>query len=344
MIDWLWMRVGCAAAASLQSGRVMSLSPEGAIEWETLKWMQSRGSYDTTMAVRPRMACKHFRSGSIEISGSPAKYLQGHNLFGSDSPHLASEVISDVCSQLDITLTDEESIAVTCGYVQLLRVDVNYSYSTGSLSNVLAWTRAAEQHGYLEHRGRGMLKGSTVVWGSKSRHWQLKAYAKGEEIQAKNHQLAAGLIHRDLLTAWAADKLRIEVQFNARYLRDMHLDWVRRWRSDTPSVLHSQHLAKLKLTGEMRIPHAELQALPSRVRVMYAAWAAGEDLRSTLSDRTFYRYRKQLLAHGVDIAVACPDARRNVVPLIRYIEAKPVGIPDFAVGTPLYFEPSRLTA
>lgn len=341
MIDWLWMRVGCAAAQSLRPGFVMSVSPEGAIEWQTPKWMQSRGSHDATMAVRSRMACKHFHCGSIEISGSPAKYLQGHNLFGSDSPHLAADVIRDVVSELDIELSEDELMDVISGHVQLLRVDVNYSYATGSLSNALAWTRAAEQHGYLEHRGRGMLKGATVVWGSKSRHWQLKAYPKGEEIQAKNHQLPAGLVHRDQLTAWAADKLRIEAQFNARYLRDMGLDWVRRWKSDTPSVLHSQHLSKLKLTGEMRIPQKELQALPARVRVMYAAWAAGEDLRSTLSERTFYRYRKQLLSHGVDIAVAPPDSRRNVVPLIRYIEAKPVGIPDFAIGTPLYFEPRR---
>jgi hypothetical protein len=31
-----------------------------------------------------------------------------------------------------------------------------------------------------------------------------------------------------------------------------------------------------------------------------------------------------------------------VVPLYRVLEAKPVQVPDWATGTPLYFEPRRV--
>ncbi|WP_228271136.1 phage/plasmid replication protein, II/X family [Acinetobacter seifertii] len=49
-----------------------------------------------------------------------------------------------------------------------------------------------------------------------------------------------------------------------------------------------------------------------------------------LSRPTFYRYRSQLLKYGVDISTKSPKEKSNVIPLIRVLEAKPVGIPDWA--------------
>jgi II/X family phage/plasmid replication protein len=49
-----------------------------------------------------------------------------------------------------------------------------------------------------------------------------------------------------------------------------------------------------------------------------------------LSRPTFYRYRTQLLKYGVDISTKSPKEKSNVIPLIRVLEAKPVGIPDWA--------------
>jgi II/X family phage/plasmid replication protein len=67
-------------------------------------------------------------------------------------------------------------------------------------------------------------------------------------------------------------------------------------------------------------------------------------LRVILPRKTFYRYRKQLQEHGIDIAVRQPhEDRSNVVPLMRVLEAKPAPIPDWAYGTHLLFEP-RLRA
>jgi hypothetical protein len=47
-------------------------------------------------------------------------------------------------------------------------------------------------------------------------------------------------------------------------------------------------------------------------------------------------------AVGIDIGTRSPNARPdNVIPLRRVIEAVPVGIPEWAIGTPLYVEPRR---
>ncbi|KLB40221.1 hypothetical protein XEUV206_13880, partial [Xanthomonas euvesicatoria] len=58
-----------------------------------------------------------------------------------------------------------------------------------------------------------------------------------------------------------------------------------------------------------------------------------------LPHRTFYKYRSELLSHGVDIATLVPREVSNVVPLFRTLEAVPAPVPDWAVGTLLYFEP-----
>ncbi|HLW03941.1 MAG TPA: phage/plasmid replication protein, II/X family [Ktedonobacterales bacterium] len=335
MIDWLWVRVVCEAAGTLRPGSIVSITADGEIEWQTPKWLQARGSHDCTLAARAR-------PGELELSGSPAKFLQGHNAFGSDDLRaLAREIIARACTSLGVALTPDEQSRVDQGEVQLLRVDVNYSFVTGGRANALAWIRAAEQHGYLQHRGRGMLKGTTVVWGAKSRHWQIKAYCKGQEIEATNHHLPAELAHRDLVTEWCNDKLRIELQMNARYLRERGLRHVRDWESDTPAVLHSEHLSKLALNGEVKIEQKHLVELPRAVQQVYQLWHSGADVRALMSARSFYRHRRTLLAHGIDIAVAVPGARSNVVPLIRYVEAVPASTPSWASGTAILWEPLR---
>ena len=43
-------------------------------------------------------------------------------------------------------------------------------------------------------------------------------------------------------------------------------------------------------------------------------------------------------ALGIDIATVQYKQPDNVVPFIRIIEAKPMGVPDWAIGTDLYFD------
>ena len=66
-----------------------------------------------------------------------------------------------------------------------------------------------------------------------------------------------------------------------------------------------------------------------------------------LARKTFYRYRTELLKHGIDISIK--QARTgldlsNVVPLGTVLHAYPVGVPAWAIGTPLYFEPRHKVA
>lgn len=338
MIDWLWMRVPCQAARLLKTPRIAAISADGNVEWESPRWLKSRGSHDATMAVRPMGDC-------IEVSGSPAKFLQGHNVFGSDDVHgLSVFTIAGVCDPLGIEMTNSELDLVMAGDIELVQVDINYSFGTGTRANALAWIRAAELHGHLEHRGRGQLtKGSTVTWGKGSRIWELKAYSKGQELEAPDHRLPADLPHRAELLEWANDKIRPELKLRARYLRKLGLDHVRDWKPGTPRDIFVEHLGKLRLSGELTMTDDATKTLPPGLQGALAMWKAGTDLRDAFPRRTFYHYRRKLLdLAGVDIAVAPVNERANVVPLVRTIEAVPAEIPSWAHGTPIYWQaPAR---
>ena len=83
----------------------------------------------------------------------------------------------------------------------------------------------------------------------------------------------------------------------------------------------------------------KLEGLPSRLQAAYQLWKDGHDLRVMFPRPTFYRYRSQLLAHGVDISVKQDRETNNIVPLRVVLVGKPFSVPDWAVNSPYYFEP-----
>ena len=87
--------------------------------------------------------------------------------------------------------------------------------------------------------------------------------------------------------------------------------------------------------------------LAPRLRGVYQLWRDGHDCRGIYPKNTFYRYRRELLAVGIDIAVKQDRSGQdltNVVPLRTVLHAYPVDVPSWAVGTPLYFEPRAKVA
>ena len=126
-----------------------------------------------------------------------------------------------------------------------------------------------------------------------------------------------------------------------------HLEYVAYWEENAGSELHSRLLAGLQIAEASMLDALTLDGLPGRLNLAYQAWKDGHDLRATLARNTFYRYRLELLKHGIDIAVKQERAGQdmtNVVPLRTVLHAYPVNVPDWAIGTPLYFEPRAKVA
>lgn len=345
MIDWLTMLIPCKHPEPIIGGRVLSIKADGELDWACNKRSSLRGSYSSEIHIRTAShtseKCTH-----LEVSGNPVKFFQGHNLWGTDDlQSLAIATAQYIADALSIGCP-EDFDQWNSGQIQLTRVDVTESFHLDSLAAVKAWLRSAEQTAYLSHRGRGQLtKGSTLYFGKHSRRWALKMYAKGEEVRAAKHGQEAIL---DLPSAlsWADKTLRVELTLRSMELKRIGKSLVSDWAADYhdfTGVTHEllrQRFEGMTMTTTNKLSSEILNTLRPAVRTAYHAWESGADLRDVLSRRTFYRYRKELIAHGVDIATLVPkDAPSNVVPLFRTLEAVPAPVPDWAVGTALYFEP-----
>lgn len=348
MIDWLSLVVPCAHTTPVTGGQVISIKPTGEVEWLCSKRSTVSGSFSTGLQVRTAThtvdPCTH-----IEISGNPVKFFQGHNLWGTDDLHaLALATIDRIVETLGLAPTTDDRAAWLSGDVQITRVDCTESFHLRSLAEVLAWLRAAEQTSHLAHRGRGQLvKGSTLYFGKNSRRWSLKLYAKGQEVRAKGHGQDS-VLNLPSAMEWADRTLRAELTLRSMELKRLGFDYVRDWMpvdgvpfAVTERLLR-ERLGAMTMTTTSHLSGDVVESLRPTLRAVVAAWEAGHDLRAMFSKSGFYKFRAELLPHGLDIATLVPREVSNVVPLYRVLEAKPVGVPEWAMGTPLYFEPRRV--
>lgn len=352
MIDWISAVVPCTHVEPIRDGCFQRVDASGEVEWSSDKRLMVTGSYDSAVSIRT--AAWEGDRTHIEVSGNLVKFFQGHNLWGTDDLHgLVWEFLRWLAVEHGqqenplVSPTPDDIQAWRDGAISLTRVDATESFHLSNLGEVLSFLRAAEQTGHLSHRGRGQLvKGSTLYFGKNSRRWSLKLYAKGQEIRAPGHGQAAIL---DLPSAveWADKTLRAELTIRSMELKRIGLASVRDWstREGVPfasAELLREKLGDMTMTTTSKLSDDVLATLTTSQRLAYTAWLAGEDLRVILSRPSFYRLRAKLLPHGIDVATLLPkEGPSNVIPLHRVLRAVPATVPDWAHGTPLYFEPRR---
>jgi len=339
VLDWLKIVVP-RPGFQISAGQVVSYDADGVEEWHTEKRFMVDGSHDNRVSIRSVLD----RDGmpAVEISGNPAKFFQGHNLFGSDDiVPLAQSFVVAVARAAGFVFSDEALSLISQGLVYVQMVDLTFSWDFGNCNRALSAIQGINQQGHLAHRGRGsMLNEGTCYFGKNSRRWAVKFYAKGEEIKVKGHRLPDGIDRLADLKSYADGLVRSEVRVMALELKRMGLDLLRNWRTVEVATTHSAFLSKLNLSEATMTDTKVLPTLSPKLQAIVAAWEAGSDIRVMFkSKETFYRHRRALLAHGIDIAIRKPNPASNVVPLRVVLTGLPVGVPTWAIGTSLYYEP-----
>lgn len=352
MIDWLTfiapLEHDQSERGPFYAGEILSTQPDPThpdgfgLEWATLKRKSVEGSFSTSIQVRSVRDDEG--RPALWVHGNPSKWFQGHNVFGSDDlPGLVGEMLSRICQSFGVVPSASDRAAWAAGDIHLTRVDVTYSFDLGTLPRVRNALRSLDSSAHLKHRGRGHFMGDSLVFGKGSRRWSLTFYAKGSEIQ--KHKLPESIACTSVPVV-AQGLLRAECRLLGMQLQELGLDRVSAWGDNTAAEVHFGLVGGLQVAEKLMIDTPVLEGLPGRLQLAYQAWRDGHDLRSTLSRPTFYRYRSELLKHGVDIAVKQERTSAdmtNVVPLRTVLHAVPFSTPDWAVGTSLYFEP-RATA
>lgn len=316
MIDWLTFTVTVAPHNPFAGGVVQKISPDGEIEWTSTNRMEIAGSHESSIYVRS------LDSTTIQISGNPCKYFQGHNLWGSDDiKSLAAELTQDVADKLKYQVFCIEP---------LTRVDVTQMIDLGTEENVHAVLRSLGQAATMRNRGKGTLdREGTIYWGKHSRRWALKVYAKRDEVVSTKTQTPL-----ETVAEIARGKLRIELVLRGMELKNLGLRTLGEWSTMAPMQTLKEFLSRLELPDQnVRL---EVSQIPAHLRAPFVLWAQGDDIRTMYSRATAYRHRKQLLEQfGIDLFV--PPAE----PIQKFQDKEVVGfqgIPD--IRTLPFWSPS----
>jgi len=229
-----------------------------------------------------------------------------------------------LCKLLNVPVSLSNYQSWSKGNYILQRVDIAYMYSLGTRNNVRSWIRSAEFQSKSRH-GRPVTKGGTLYWGKHSRRWGMKAYSKADEITStKDHRLPDEIPNRDNLLEHAEDKLRIELVLRSMQIRDLLLQNASTWDVNTPAKLHATFIESIDMSNQFSLTEAAISDLPARLIAVYRLWKNGEDLRAMYPKNTFYRYRRALLEHDIDIAIVQPNKTSNLIPLVHALRPEAI--------------------
>lgn len=315
----------------LNGGSVLKVLPTGEIDWESPCRINVRGSHEKDIAVRSQGGDGTGLATELFIDGNPSKFLQGHNIVGSDDLFaLVLDTVLSIFFNLGLEVSPDLLYTLRAGEYRFTRIDINYMFELPTISDVKSWLRAAEFKSKTRH-GRPFSKVGTVYWGKSSRRWSIKAYSKGEELKAgKSHSLPEHLLATPL-TDFAQNKLRLEVTLRSKELEKISLRGAQSWSGVDPYKIFAEYATRIEMNEQIALTTKVLNDLPRYLQGTYVLWQTGQNPRELLSKPTFYKHRKALLEHGINIDLAVESVdRSNVVPLIRVLEAVPVGIPGWA--------------
>jgi II/X family phage/plasmid replication protein len=336
MIDWITAKITCThnpeILSSGRSIRTKKIDGVELLEYEISNRLVVSGSHDANITIRSHT------EGTVEISGNPAKFLQGHNVFGTnDLKYLVAKLMDKLfmMDELELKPTETEYNMIQAGQYRLSRVDVNEHFFFPSAQLARSWLRAAGNSANMMFRGAGLFKEGTLYFTPQSRRFVPKIYFKYDEINSKDksHRLPDKLLQIPELVEYAEKSLRFEIKILSTQLHDWYLHLGCNWDASTATMLvNDQFISKLQLSENMSLSPNIFESLPKNLVAPYTLWEQGHDLRQFYSKSQFYKHRKALMEYRIDISIVQDkdQSLQNVVPMIRYLEAVPMGIPGWA--------------
>jgi hypothetical protein len=314
MIDWFTGYVGYDAT-QMPLGSFWETDRHGELLRMRARWETATGSFDSGVQVTRAQATDQMREAAAEfgylcsndvllISGNPAKYLQSHNVTGPSVSQMGP-VLQGLVRAFPEELRPPDSHSLVLPAVHRSRVDVNTLVDLGSHQAVHDWLMLAETKTKSRH-GRASASQGTVYWGKHSTRWAMKAYCKHCELR-KHPPADPELL--PVLLEWTRTFLRIELTLRRPELKH---------RGTLDESIIWEFFAKLEINTMRVNSYSEAKSvLPTGMKLGLGMWYSGTDLKCFLPERTFYRYRKEILAvTGIDVARPYAQQEPSAAPVL----------------------------
>lgn len=288
----------------VNSGKVLKVSRDGEIEWETDSWESIRcPSSDTSIRVK----CDGKR---LYFSANIGRFQHGDNLVG----HTVMQCVEKwarVLKHLGYDTTGFGSrfrvgTLAECGTF-LTRIDLAGNMETDNYAALCTASMSRRIGQRLPKEGK---YGPTWGYDSNRGNWsKAKLYDKTAEIEGRRRPASGATV------------ARFEIQLGSEYLKQNHLDSAGHWKGDDMAQIIYGKFAEQVFRGQIDVNR--WTDIPPKLRTWAVLWRDGDDIRNHLSQSGYYKVRKQLHeGYGIDIGVPC-----NVQSLsrrVQVVEVRPI--------------------
>lgn len=352
--DWLSIyQVHLGGVNVVNDGRVFAVDQEGEVQWDVAQKLVHRGSFDTSIRIRS----DGYR---VSLEGNIGRFDRADNLFGytvAECITLANRLLhqfglppfSDRAPmqivkkrtglggpsfakagafgrECNADGKDYFSSTTDAGYqavgAVITRVDLTKNWFTGSAGNCDQFIRHLQsfKSGRQEPTS---YKTTGVAWGVGSKYWYAKVYGKAAEYYRQNGKNSKKFDKQLFDFMFNNGIARHEIELKSRYLKQNNLWRFSLWVDGMEDRIYA--LFNDVIDGHVRVD--SYLEIPGRAGELAVAWRDGADLKTRLAQNTYYRYRRELLKYGIDIAVSCNVSR---LPLrVEVVTLSPAVKPDW---------------
>lgn len=301
MCDWVTASISRIRHAEgskiFDTGAFINVDPDGNILKHFAGRIFHEGSHSNKISFRAPTP------NQLEMSGNPVKFLQGHNLFGSDD-YLGLFLETGFNSRrYGAQFPGPQTfIANQFPEPKFTRLDLTRNYKFSNDLEARAWLRNTAAKGHAKS-GSALMASDTVYFGKNSTRWSFKMYLKSDEIKSKKkgHELSPKLSSqdKDLLRDWSEGVVRFELTLRRPELEKMPIsfDFLQVWENYFQRINFNKNgeVFDMSTIEQLNLTPAKKTALMS--------WSMGVDLRQIFKGNHFYKVRREILElTGFDIS------------------------------------------
>lgn len=300
--DWMSFRHDFAfdnLQLPIAAGRTLKITADGQKEWEKEDFSKIHCvSSDTS--VRIKCDGKH-----LWFQGNIGRFTEKDNLQGLTVVECFKKAILLINRVYPKINTSTFGQAQYDGFddhrgTVFTRLDLTSNFYTDSYHQLATYYASRKLNTRLPVMGK---YGPT--WGydtKRGQYWKAKLYDKQAELDGKRTP------YHNQTTA------RFEVQLGSEYLRQNGLNLYSQWgeHMKTENIIYGKFINQLISEP---VSAEDWTNYPKNLRQHAVLWRDGTDPKSYLAHTQYYKVRKQLLEHGLDISRPC-----NVMNLTRQIK------------------------